>query len=330
MRRQVKLAATIIVLFFSTWGAAAHAQDVTAEQNTALTMKAQVVEVLSSEDKIVPGTRSVQTYQKLTAKIVTGPESDKVVAVNNDYLNLHKGDYFYLIHTVDALDAIDAYNVLEPYRVPILYIVAAIFVACLLAFGGWQGIRGLVSLVASVLVIFYFFLPGILQGYSPVLLSISIASLIIVVGSYITHGFSRTTTTAVIGMLITIVITGLLAYWSVHAGQLSGYGSEETTSLAYATKGSIDFVGLLLGGMLIGLLGVLYDAAIGQAVAVEELHRIGPHVPKHTVYKRALRMGSGAHRSVSKYTCDCICGSVLASAAGLLQLCICRRCYPHP
>ena len=291
MRRQVKLAAIIMVLFFSSWGAAAHAQDVTAGQNTALTMKAQVVEVLSSEDKIVPGTRSVQTYQKLNAKIVTGPESGKVVAVNNDYLNLHKGDYFYLIHTVDALDAIDAYNVLEPYRVPILYIVAAIFVACLLAFGGWQGIRGLVSLVASVLVIFYFFLPGILQGYSPVLLSISIASLIIVVGSYITHGFSRTTTTAVIGMLITIVITGLLAYWSVHAGQLSGYASEETTSLAYATKGSIDFVGLLLGGMLIGLLGVLYDAAIGQAVAVEELHRIGPHVPKRTVYKRALRMG---------------------------------------
>jgi uncharacterized membrane protein len=57
------------------------------------------------------------------------------------------------------------------------------------------------------------------------------------------------------------------------------------------SRGSIDIIGLLLGGILIGLLGVLYDAAIGQSVSVEELTRIAPHVSRRTIFERALRIG---------------------------------------
>ncbi len=35
----------------------------------------------------------------------------------------------------------------------------------------------------------------------------------------------------------------------------------------------------------------MYDAAIGQAISVEELHRIAPHIDRKTVYSRALRIG---------------------------------------
>ncbi len=50
-------------------------------------------------------------------------------------------------------------------------------------------------------------------------------------------------------------------------------------------------VGLLFGGIMIGLLGVLYDVAIGQAISVEELHHIAPHIPRKTIFKRAIRIG---------------------------------------
>ena len=43
--------------------------------------------------------------------------------------------------------------------------------------------------------------------------------------------------------------------------------------------------------MLIGLLGVLYDVAIGQAISVEELHTIAPHISRGVIYKRAIRIG---------------------------------------
>ncbi|MBI3633646.1 MAG: YibE/F family protein [Candidatus Vogelbacteria bacterium] len=136
--------------------------------------------------------------------------------------------------------------------------------ACVILFGGKQGTRGLISLVASFFFVSYLLLPGILNGYSPALISICVSSLIIVLGSYITHGFNRTTTSAVMGMIITIILTGLLAFWAIKTTRLSGFTNEEVSYLNFDTRGHIDLAGLLLGGMLIGLLGLLYDAALDR------------------------------------------------------------------
>ncbi len=154
-----------------------------------------------------------------------------------------------------------------------------------------QGVRGLASYGGSFVLIFYLLIPSIYHGYAAILVSIEVSSLIIIVGSYITHGFNRTTTAAVLGMILTVVITGLGAWWTVHAAHLSGYTTEENVYLNFDTRGKIDMVGLLFGGIMIGLLGVLYDIAIGQAIAVEELLSIGKHLTRPEIYKRAIRIG---------------------------------------
>jgi uncharacterized membrane protein len=93
-------------------------------------------------------------------------------------------------------------------------------------------------------------------------------------------------------MITTIIFTGLLAYAAVTFTRLSGYNSEEAVYLNFNTHGIVDFRGLLLGGIMIGLLGVLYDVAISQAIAVEELfHAGGAQLSRKMVYKRAIRMG---------------------------------------
>ncbi len=261
-------------------------------QETNYIELAKVLNVLSQSIHDVPGTNTSATYQTLSAEILDGPDKGKTVTVSNDYLNMKQGDEFYANHTVGGQDAInDTWNVQEPYRIPVLEILGVLFILTIIIFGGKQGVRGLVSLTASLAVIFYVLLPGILAGYSPVLLSVGISSFIIVIGSYITHGFNRTTSAAVLGMIATICVTGALAYWSVHAAMLSGYSSDEVTYLHFTTNGTIDFVGLLLGGIMIGLLGILYDAAIGQAIAVEELKRAAAHYSHWELYRRALRIG---------------------------------------
>jgi uncharacterized membrane protein len=107
----------------------------------------------------------------------------------------------------------------------------------------------------------------------------------------VTHGLNKTTSAAVIGMIATVSVTGILAYWAVHFTRLTGFGSEEAVYLNLNARGSIDILGLLLGGIIIGLLGVLYDAAIGQSVAVDELTKIAPHVSRQKIFTRALRIG---------------------------------------
>ena len=251
---------------------------------------AKVTRVLSESIRNVPGTDTPATFQTLEAEILEGAEKGRVVTVENDYLNLNAGDRFYLLHAVNT-DGLETYNVQEPYRLPLLAMLTALFVLAVFVFGGRQGMRGLASLVASLGAIFFILIPGILAGYSPILLAVGVSSLIVGVGSYITHGVNRATSAAVLGMIATIGLTGALAFWSVHAGLFSGFASEEVTYLHFSTGGGIDFVGLLLGGILIGLLGILYDAAIGQAVTVDELVRAAPHYSRRELYTRALRVG---------------------------------------
>ena len=253
-------------------------------------VKARVTTILAEEQKSVPGTDIKTAQQTIKAVITEGVQQGKEVIIENDYLNLEVDEIFFVTHT-QTTDGKEFYAVKDPYRLSALWFFVGLFIVVVIAFGGIQGVRGLISLFGSFALIVYVLLPGILYGYSPVLLSILVSSLIVVLGSYITHGFNKTTSAAVVGMLVTILMTGALAYFAVDATRLTGYESDEATYLNFSTRGAIDFVGLLLGGILIGLLGVLYDAAIGQALIVEELHKIAPHVSRWVVFKRALRVG---------------------------------------
>ena len=258
-------------------------------------VKSQVVSVGSTTVKEIPGTDTSSPYQTIKAKLLDGPNAGQVIQVDNDYLMMKPGDVFYFRHTVNTSEGVDFYSVSDPYRLPVLEFLIGLFVVFLFIIGGKQGIRGLLALIASFFFIGYLLLPGILHGYSPIVVSVCVSSLIIILGSYITHGFNRATTAAVIGMIATIIVTGLMAYFSIHSAHLSGFTSEEATYLNFDTRGSIDFVGLLLGSMMIGLLGVLYDAAISQAVAVEELFAMGTndgeHIHARHVFARAMRIG---------------------------------------
>jgi uncharacterized membrane protein len=260
-------------------------------QDEITIVQARVLEITDQKTESLPGTSISNTTQKIRVEIVEGDEAGKVVDVDNDYIKLKVGETFFLAHTTNSVDGRDYYSVSEPNRLPTLIFFVVLFVVLVFVFGGIQGVRGLVSLVGSMILILCVLLPGILAGYSPILVSVGVSALIIVLGSYVTHGFNKTTSSAVIGMIVTVVFTGALAYAAVHFSRLTGFGSEEVVYLNFDTRGSIDLVGLLLGGILIGLLGVLYDVAIGQAISVEELHRVAPHISRQTVFRRAIRIG---------------------------------------
>lgn len=268
---------------------ATHAQDATI-RDTDLFERAQVVSATDQGSAPVAGTNVTSTRQQLTVTILSGPDTGKTVTFENDFTQLSAGEVFYARHITNISDGTNQWSVSDPYRLPVLFAVALVFIVLLVLFGGLQGIRGLISLIASVVVIFYLLIPSIYAGHSPILVSIGVAGLIIIAGSYITHGFNRTTTSAMLGMLITVLITGVATYVVIQLGHFSGFTSETNVYLNFDTNGRISMIGLLFGGIMIGLLGVLYDIAIGQAVAVEELYVAGQYSSRQ-VFKRAMRIG---------------------------------------
>ena len=252
--------------------------------------KARVLNATPSEEIVIDGTEVGAERQTVTVEMLSGPEAGTVATFENDFTQVETGDVVYVRHLTGGFGP-EMWSIADPYRLDVLIIIGVIFLALVCVFGGIQGLRGLASLAGSIVLIFTLLIPPIYDGYSPILVSIGVASLIIVLGSYVTHGFTRTTTAAMLGMIATIVVTGLATYLAIHAAGLSGFTSEHNVYLNFGTDGRIDMLGLLFGGIMIGLLGVLYDSAIGQAVAVEELFVAGQSYTRAQVYKRAIRIG---------------------------------------
>ena len=281
------------ILISSAIGLALIIPTVKADGGVVITL-GKINKIISQRVETVEGTSISTTVQELEVQILEGPFKDKLVEVENDISPLDKGDLVNLALSVDdqGHPTIKGMGFAGVYRLPALGWLATLFVALVCIFGGWQGVRGLASLIGSLALIAFALLPGLLHGLSPVGLSIGVSALIIILGSYITHGFNRTTTAAVLGMVVTISIVGAFALFAVHFTRLSGMESEEVLYLSSGNYGNnLDLVGLLLGGILIGLLGILYDIAIGQAISVEELRRASPDMHAKELYKRATRIG---------------------------------------
>ena len=267
-------------------------------ENSSYLVDATVISVQKSENNTIQyvgdlgddsNVNIIGPTQNINAIINSGVDKGKIVTVYNDYVQLSAGDNFFLNHAPGSGGKYD--SVSNPNRLGSLMFFLILFVTVLFLFGGLQGIRGLVSLVGSIALILYVLIPAILHGHSPIAISLGVASVIIIFGSFVTHGFNRTTLSAVVGMVCTIIFTGILANIAVRMTYLTGYTTDESTYLNMNTHGGINMAGLLLGGILIGLLGVLYDVSIGQAVSVEELLHANPVMSKKTLYARAIRIG---------------------------------------
>jgi uncharacterized membrane protein len=172
---------------------------------------------------------------------------------------------------------------------PIL-VLAALFIGAVVAFGRWQGIRSLVGLGLSFLVIVGFVVPSILRGHSPVLVAVTGAMAIMLLSLYLSHGIGPKTTAAVVGTALALGLTAALAIVFVAAASLTGLASEEALGASYAV-GGLSLRGLLLAGIIIGGLGVLDDVTMSQASLVTELHHANPTAGMATLVAGALRVG---------------------------------------
>lgn len=172
-----------------------------------------------------------------------------------------------------------------------LIIFSALFVILLLILGKWQSFRALMSLLGSVFIIAYILIPTLASGYPPVMVSIAIAVAILFMAIYFTHGFNRESSVAFLGTVSAVIITGIITYISVKVGRFTGFGSEEAVFLNLGSSVKFDFVGLLLGGIIIGVLGILDDIAITQVAVVRELFSANSSLSKKDAYKRAIAVG---------------------------------------
>ncbi len=254
------------------------------------TFKGRVSEIVSESSHEIAETGTYQVIQQIKIEILNGDRKGEIVKFENDRIELEPGDKFYFDYYKYDDDS-EYYAVLHRDRMVSVLVLIGVFIAVIIIFGGWQGLRSLVSLASSLFVVFYILIPGLLGGINPLLISFAIAAGILFIAIFLTHGFNRESVVAYVGTMISVLLTGVFAIFAVYITKLSGFEAEESIFLNFKTGGSLDFVGLLLGSIIIGVLGVLDDITITQAAFVTELYNSNKDLASKEVYKKAIRIG---------------------------------------
>lgn len=254
------------------------------------TIAAEVVSVAETRTRTVPGTDTIVSIQEITVRLKDGTKAGELATFANEFAELKPGDAVFVNRTETI--AGDEYFILMDVdrRLPLLYLAIG-FVIFTILLTGWQGVRAITSLGLSIAAIIFLLVPALLAGWNPALASLLIAGLILGVVIFFTHGFNPRSYIAFSGTWAAVSVTCLLSYLTVNWLHLSGFSSEGAITLNFATSGSLDLSGLLLGGIIIGLLGVLDDVSITQASVVQELKAANAKLAAVELYQRAIRVG---------------------------------------
>ncbi|MGS2615527.1 YibE/F family protein [Micromonospora sp. LZ34] len=231
----------------------------------------------------------------VTVKVADGPDAGREVQTpvptGPGAPTVAVGDEIILVELTDPADpTASSYNIAEHQRGKPLVWLVVLFAAAIVAFGRWRGLAALAGLAASFAILLTFVLPGISAGRAPLLVAIVGAALIMFVVLYLTHGVTAQTSVAVLGTLGSLVLTGVLGTLATAATHLTGYGSEDATTLSMF-QANVDLHGLLLAGIIIGSLGVLDDVTVTQAATVTELAHANPGLSRLQLYRAATRVG---------------------------------------
>jgi uncharacterized membrane protein len=252
--------------------------------------RAEVIEVLEEYERDIMGTGATTTVQTLRVQLRSGSKEGEVVRLENDLVVLEEGDRIFVDRLI-AIDGTEYYLFKDVERRPQLVYLGVLFLVLVVVFAGWQGVRAVGSLMLSVAAILLLLVPALLKGYSPVLVSLGIAAVILAATLFLTHGVNARSVIAYIGTLTAVAVTCVVSLISVSSMRLTGFASDASVFLNFSTGGTLDFAGLLLGSIIIGLLGVLDDVSITQASVVQELRAANRSLTWRELYGRALRVG---------------------------------------
>lgn len=310
-----------------------------AQQRSALgtTVQARVEEILEERQEINEENQ-VAVAQRMRVKILTkGPYygEDVTVTYNGTGPNLSAVRFRpgsrALIMISELPDNPQAqsrsgsrtvYQVADHVRLLPLALIAASFALLTVGIGRWQGVRALIGLALSSLLIGGFILPQILAHRDPVTVTLLGTALLLAITLYLIQGWNPPSHAALLGMLSSLILTGLLAIVWTEIARLTGFGSEETMFLQ-ATGVTIPMRGLLLAGMILGTAGVLDDVILAQTITVFELANANPTQRPRVLYSRGMRIGV-AHLASMINTL------ILAYASTALPLLILFYLYPEP
>ncbi len=259
------------------------------------TLTGRVVEVLE-EGTLDLGDDMSHPYQRLLIRVQRGSLAGEEIIVEEGTINIvsedrlfEPGDRVYVERVIGQQQ--DRFYISDPVRTGPLMLIVGLFFTLVVLVGRGKGLRAMLGTVFSLLVIFAFIVPQILDGRDPVTVSVIGSIALMAVSTYLVYGWNPKAHAAVGGMMLSLVLTGVIAWLFVEWTRMTGLSAEESSYLVMEMGGDVNLRGLVLGGIIIGSLGVLDDVCVGQASAVFELVNANRDLGWRDLFRSSLNIG---------------------------------------
>ena len=208
------------------------------------------------------------------------------------YDKLYVGDRVYAYGIFEnnklTVDSIAYYD-----KTPWIIGLCSIFALLIIIIGGKNGIKALISLAITILLIFGVLIPGILAGKNVLLLTVLICSLVILISFIIISGFTRKTLVAILGTICGILLAALLGGSFENAMRLSGI-NEHARMISVAIDSSqemISFKNIMLSAIMISAMGACMDVGMSIASSINEIKKKKPSITKSELIKSGMTIG---------------------------------------
>jgi uncharacterized membrane protein len=233
-------------------------------------------------------------------ELLGGPDKGNVVRLElagpSGALNAGVGDRVRVFKTPPPPPGTPATDRLPPYsfadfdrRAPMLWLTA-VFLVLLLLLGRLHGLRALVGLAASLLILLKFVVPAILAGHSPLAVALVGSFAVLLATIPVSYGLGAKAMAAWLGTAVSLLVSLELASIFSRLAHLTGASSEEAIFLS-ASASRVSLHGLLLAGMVVGALGVLADLTVSQASTVIALRQANPTLGFAGLFRGAIAVG---------------------------------------
>jgi uncharacterized membrane protein len=255
-------------------------------------------EVLAVDNSMVQQFGIVQTGdQQLTVRLIDGPFAGRETEAVNSLLGkmdidkmYRVGDTAYVVPDVEG-DQIVSARAFDHYRLNVELLLFGLFVALLVIFAGWTGVRALMSFIFAVLLIWKVLLPLVLAGLDPVLIALVVVAALSAVTMGLVAGFNRTALVAFLGSLLGILLTFVLASLLFPAFRLHGAILAFSETLLYSGFAHLDLTRLFLAAVFLGASGAVMDLAIDVAASMGEVIQKRPDLARRELVESGFAVG---------------------------------------
>ena len=228
--------------------------------------------------------------QEVKVKFLSGKRKGKVVEAVSTNGSLYGATCYKGLKVVTLTNQSGEVTVTSVYslnREPFIYGFIGLFFLLLCIVGGKNGLKAVIGLVITFILVLLYLFPAIYRGMSPVNAAVITVILTTIITIFVLTGYTRKSLAAILGTISGVIISGIAAWLFGEISGISGYNVSNIDNLvSVANCTNIKIGDLLFAGILISSLGAVMDVGLSVASTITEIHDVNPELNTGELFKR--------------------------------------------